>query len=441
MVGQFPFNNDCNRNQSLLKDLKVGQLNVQFAPDLDQHVKKTLPPSLSGFPGRADIFYYLKVTVVRPKFYQENIRSQITLKFLPIEPPRPPDKQEETFARRKQQFQKYAGQPPRKNSLFKKSAPDSSVAEPPTFQVDARLPNPAILTCNESIPLRVLVQRLGDVNADVYLSMFQIELVGWTEIRAHDLKRVESGSWIIKSLANMNMPLNMPKLKSQTEFKVPSNLWDSVPLPNTVAPSFDTCNISRKYELEIRIGLSHSVDGDSRPEMIVLPLKLPVEVWSGIAPPAGLVRAMRERAGTAESSNGNAARPSSKHTYEISNSASSAAVPGGSMQQQQPPPALGEDDGPPPPSYEDAMAEDFTPVDGPRREYNVPAGEPQTSAFNSDSKSGGLSRRVSERLFSSNAPSGPRRDTQQSNTIEEEHSYTEDNPPPLPTRSSTTEKG
>ena len=72
---KLPFNNNCSKNSSLLKDLKVGQLNVQFAPDTNQHVKKTLPPTLSGFPGEAEIKYYVKATVVRPKFYQENLRS------------------------------------------------------------------------------------------------------------------------------------------------------------------------------------------------------------------------------------------------------------------------------------------------------------------------------------------------------------------------------
>lgn len=58
-----------------MKDLKLGQLNVQFAPDMNKHVKKTLPPSLSGFPGEAEIKYYVKATVVRPKFFQGNIRT------------------------------------------------------------------------------------------------------------------------------------------------------------------------------------------------------------------------------------------------------------------------------------------------------------------------------------------------------------------------------
>lgn len=103
---KFPFNNDCQKNNTI-RDLKVGGMGIAFNPDLNvKHVKKTLPPSLSGFPGEAEIKYYVKATVVRPKFYQENIRSQVNIKFLPIEPPRPPDRLQETFARRTQQFAK-----------------------------------------------------------------------------------------------------------------------------------------------------------------------------------------------------------------------------------------------------------------------------------------------------------------------------------------------
>lgn len=48
---------------------------MEIARDTDKHVKKTLPPSLSGFPGEAEIRYYVKVTVIRPRFYLENYRA------------------------------------------------------------------------------------------------------------------------------------------------------------------------------------------------------------------------------------------------------------------------------------------------------------------------------------------------------------------------------
>lgn len=38
------------------------------------HVKKTLPPTLSGLPGEAEIRYYVKATVQRPGLFKENFR-------------------------------------------------------------------------------------------------------------------------------------------------------------------------------------------------------------------------------------------------------------------------------------------------------------------------------------------------------------------------------
>jgi len=60
---QFPINNNCSTNTSLLRDLKLGSLGVQYAAESSKHVKKTLPPTLGGFPGEAEIKYYVKATV------------------------------------------------------------------------------------------------------------------------------------------------------------------------------------------------------------------------------------------------------------------------------------------------------------------------------------------------------------------------------------------
>lgn len=59
----------------MLTNLNISGLKVEVARDTHRHVKKTLPPSLSGFPQMADIKYYVKATVVRPQFYKENIRT------------------------------------------------------------------------------------------------------------------------------------------------------------------------------------------------------------------------------------------------------------------------------------------------------------------------------------------------------------------------------
>jgi len=59
----------------MLTNLNFSGLKVEMARDTNRHVKKTLPPSFGGFPGMADIKYFVKATVIRPQFYKENIRS------------------------------------------------------------------------------------------------------------------------------------------------------------------------------------------------------------------------------------------------------------------------------------------------------------------------------------------------------------------------------
>lgn len=271
----------------MLTNLNFTGLKVEVAKDTNRHVKKTLPPSLSGFPGMAEIKYYVKATVIRPQFYKENLRAvctsivwrrecrheqlltfyQITpLNFLPIEPPRTGRPNEETYARRQHQFSK-APEKIRTKSLFSKASSSSLRdvgGEPLRVSADARLPNPSILTCNEPIPLRLLVRKVSESFETIFLQMLQIELISYTHVLAHDLRRTEGGSWVLLSRSNMSIPLGRGGDPAGTEWTLDPSMWNRIPLPSSVAPSFETCNISRNYELEVRIGLSHGSIGDMK---------------------------------------------------------------------------------------------------------------------------------------------------------------------------------
>lgn len=87
----------------------------------------------------------------------------------------------------------------------------------------------------------------------------QIALIGHTKIRAHEVYRTESNSWIICSTSNTNILLGSPSDAVDVEKVLDDRLWrgPAHTLPNTVAPSFETCNIQRTYQLDIRIGLSY----------------------------------------------------------------------------------------------------------------------------------------------------------------------------------------
>jgi len=171
----------------------------------------------------------------------------------------------EAYARRQHQFGPVAANDGRKKNMFDLFSRKEATPEPPPtqqplsprFNIDARLPNPAILTCGQDLPLRIVVKQASERTEPVYLQMLQVELSGYTEVRAHDIMRTESTSWIITSMSNLGIPLGSPSDVDGTETEISKEFWYKHPLPNTVAPTFVTCNISRRYELEVRIGLSY----------------------------------------------------------------------------------------------------------------------------------------------------------------------------------------
>jgi hypothetical protein len=151
-----------------------------------------------------------------------------------------------------------------KGGLFrKKSTPPMPIRgeKPPRVSVEARLPNPPILACNEPVPLRLIVTKQSPSSEIVFLQLLQIELISYTQIRAHEFARTVPLSTLILSRSNMNAPLGRGSDPIGTEWKIDANLWNRLPLPPNVAPTFQTCNLSRHYELEVRVGLAHGRTG------------------------------------------------------------------------------------------------------------------------------------------------------------------------------------
>ncbi|KAF2638482.1 hypothetical protein P280DRAFT_551582 [Massarina eburnea CBS 473.64] len=296
---KIPLNTSCLQQNSLTTNVSFANMIPEYAKSPTQHVKTTLPPSISGFPGEAEIRYFVKVTVNRPQFFKENPRAMAHFTMLPIEPPRAKAADGEAYARRTHQFiegspNQSAGK--RRSWFDKKETSGSPTREKtsaitPRVSVDARLPNPALLTLNHDIPLRVLIKNMSERSKNIYLQMLQIELIGYTKVRAHEVTRTESNSWILSSLSNMAIPIGSTTDPVGTEIPINPEYWAGNLIPNTVAPSFQACNLSRFYELEVRVGLGYGSYKHGEDQLVVLPLRLPVKVYSGIAPPQALLEA------------------------------------------------------------------------------------------------------------------------------------------------------
>ncbi|KAL1902730.1 hypothetical protein Sste5346_001173 [Sporothrix stenoceras] len=270
------------------------------------HVKQTLPPSFAGYLSTTEtteIRYFVKATVQRPGMFRGNWRNTVGFKFLPIEPIRPPPSTREMFARRPFTFRDRIPPsdvtplrpPKKKNSFFRNnssstlSLPDSQAGSnvsptspssslstsprtqkfpialgcrdgvTPSIQLIALLPFPAILTCNEPLPLRIVARKLEASREQVYLTSLDIRLIGTTRVKGQDLEQTKTATWMIMTRLGLSIPVCDPDAPVDTEMELPDDIWRNKALPNTVMPSFVTCNISREYQLEVRAGLCWSV--------------------------------------------------------------------------------------------------------------------------------------------------------------------------------------
>ncbi|KAI0881757.1 uncharacterized protein GGS22DRAFT_171785 [Annulohypoxylon maeteangense] len=402
---KFPLNNICHDEKAMSALLGLGGIGSSTGfRTMDgtkqlmlQHVKSTLPPSLTGFPQEAEIRYYLKVTIQRPGFFKENWRYQVGFKFLPIEPPRPAKTSQEAFARRPFTFRARAPQHHRK-SIFGNRSPSPNAEDPnqmpPNIEMSARLPFPSILTCNKPLPLRIIARKLAPTTTrdqQVYVTALEIALTGYTQVRVQNLENTEVTTFPIFSAPRLSPPIALfssPSDPVDTEFEIPQSLWADRRLPNTVAPSFRTCNLMRRYDIQMKITLSWGMQppGSSislapgrQPiaQTITLPLKLSnVEVFSGIAPPPELLNSVSHGTngnivgGTGVAHNfgvQNPRPPQLPHRHNPPNLLPPQAAQQQGPQQQRPPhdplypPQLGTpanamfDDAPP--SYDEAMAD------------------------------------------------------------------------------------
>lgn len=324
---KMPLNNICHDEKAMSALLGIGGLGGSGFRTMDgtkqlmlQHVRATLPPSLTGFPQEAEIRYYIKVTIQRPGFFKENWRYQVGFKFLPIEPPRPPKTSQEAFARRPFTFRPRGPALPKKSSFFggrspAAGSPDDPNQMPPNIEMSARLPFPSIITCNEPLPLRLIARKLAPTTTreqQVYLTGIEVMLIGYTQVRVHNLENTEVSHFPIISVPQISPPIalfNSPTDPVDTEFEVPKTLWANRRLPNTVAPSFRTCNLARRYAIQVLLTLNWGLPATAPrqiPQSITLPLKLSnVEVFSGITPPPELLNSIATADGTGRITVGN----------------------------------------------------------------------------------------------------------------------------------------
>jgi hypothetical protein len=232
--------------------------------------------------------YFVKVTVNRPSLFSRNLRHIVPFVFCPIEPPRPPPQNTQIFVRKKHTLAvaPKAADPGFWGGFFRKGP--ALAGNGGTVAFEARLPNPLIIVPTEPIPITLILKRDAGSQGVVYIRSVQIMLGITTYIAAQGYRR-ELG-YLLHILNAGNLNITIPPADNQIIIN-PAELLQQGPrsnglsLPDTVPPTFRTCNVARKYTLVLQMGVAAS--SSSPPETIQLTVD--VQVYSGFKPPPALL--------------------------------------------------------------------------------------------------------------------------------------------------------
>lgn len=145
----------------------------------------------------------------------------------------------------------------KKDVIYSTHASERLTLHPPLiYEIEAELVNGPFLLLGHPIALEVKIMNMNDGQAAISLRDFQTLLLEMTEIRARGSMQSHTRPWIIQTMTNLCQPLvaeDRPTFGSV--LRLDDRLWSRHRVPIHLTPTFETCNLSRSYKLEVRLGI------------------------------------------------------------------------------------------------------------------------------------------------------------------------------------------
>lgn len=124
------------------------------------------------------------------------------------------------------------------------------------------------------------MKKLNQHPQELYLQSFQMLLVGYTDIRAGAATHGHMSFWTLQSLSNLDLKIFTSSDPSGAERSIDSRLWGDITLEDSVVPNFATCNLERRYELEVLMGWQCQ-SGEHAGRVFFVQARTPVHISSG----------------------------------------------------------------------------------------------------------------------------------------------------------------
>lgn len=103
-----------------------------------------------------------------------------------------------------------------------------------------------------SLNVDVINLDLDECKSGVFLRNFQSMLIETTEVRARGSMEAHTRSCVIQTMTRVE---HKPNAMVGSTLSFDDSLWSQHCVPLHLTPTFETCNISRSYKLEIWLGI------------------------------------------------------------------------------------------------------------------------------------------------------------------------------------------
>ncbi|KAF7131279.1 hypothetical protein CNMCM5793_004393 [Aspergillus hiratsukae] len=102
--------------------------------------------------------------------------------------------------------------------------------------------------------MAISITRINGPGCDLVLNDFQSMLIETTEVRAHGSVETRTYLYVLQTVSNMRKRAYAGGTPAGSTVSLDKDLWKHHPLPYSLTPTFETCNIHRGYKLQIRLG-------------------------------------------------------------------------------------------------------------------------------------------------------------------------------------------
>ena len=150
-----------------------------------------------------------------------------------------------------------------------------------TFQPDFQLVKTLGADGKRRVKMDLSVTKLNEHPQKLYLQSFQMLLVGYTNVRAGAATHGHLSFWTLQSLSNIGLQVFTASDASGAKRTIDSKLWDGITLDDSVVPHFATCNLQRRYKLEVLMGWQCQ-SGEHAGRVFFVQARTPVRISSGI---------------------------------------------------------------------------------------------------------------------------------------------------------------